>query len=101
MTSEVYTYILSDEVTMPIFIRNPKTEAVARELARVSGDSLTEAITVALEERLERLRGSGNPAGLLDQILKISRRCASLPTRDTRDEDTILGYGDDGAPEPW
>ena len=86
---------------MPIFIRNPKTEAIARELARESGDSLTEAITVALEERLERLRGSGNPAALLDQILKISTRCASLPTRDTRNEEAILGYGDDGAPEPW
>lgn len=45
---------------MPLTIVNPETDRLARELAQRTGESLTEAVTVALRERLERVR-SGTP----------------------------------------
>jgi antitoxin VapB len=40
---------------MTLSIRNPRAEKLAREVAAESGESLTEAIIHALEERLVRL----------------------------------------------
>jgi antitoxin VapB len=86
---------------MPISIRNPKTETLARAVARETGVSITEAITLALEERLQRVRGSRVAADLVSEMMEISGRCSSLPTLDTRTDGEILGYGSDGAPAPW
>ena len=43
---------------MALSIRNPRAEKLAREVAAESGENLTEAIIHALEERLERLKGT-------------------------------------------
>ncbi|MBW1980509.1 MAG: type II toxin-antitoxin system VapB family antitoxin, partial [Deltaproteobacteria bacterium] len=40
---------------MALSIRNPRAEQLAREVAAMSGENLTQAIIRALEERLERL----------------------------------------------
>ena len=37
-------------------IKNPETGRLARELSSLTGESITESITRALQERLERLR---------------------------------------------
>lgn len=39
---------------MGVFIKNPATEAKIRQLAARTGESLTEAIDHAVDERLER-----------------------------------------------
>jgi antitoxin VapB len=83
---------------MPISIRNSKAEALAREVAQETGESITQAITVALEERLTRVRGSRTATDLASEIMEISRRCSSLPTADNRPEEAILAYGSDGTP---
>lgn len=41
---------------MSLNIKNEQTHDLARELASLTGESLTEAVTVAVRERLERLR---------------------------------------------
>ena len=64
---------------MAIYLRNQKLEALAREICRYTGESLTDAITKALDERLERLRYRRSSDDLVSQIMAISRRCASLP----------------------
>ena len=38
-------------------IKNAEAERLTRELATLTGESLTEAIIHSLEERLERLKG--------------------------------------------
>jgi antitoxin VapB len=40
---------------MGMNIKNEETHRLAREVAALTGESLTEAVTVALRERLERL----------------------------------------------
>jgi antitoxin VapB len=53
-------------------------------VARTTGESQTDAIVHALEDRLARLQGSKTEALLVEQILDIFRRCAALPDLDTR-----------------
>jgi len=81
---------------MALSIRNKRVEAAAREVARVTGESLTTAILRSLEDRLARIRGRPHAADLAEQFLDIGRRCASLPDLDTRSADQIIGYRQDG-----
>ena len=41
---------------MSLNIKNPEAHKLARELAECTGESLTEAVTLALRERLERIQ---------------------------------------------
>lgn len=40
---------------MALHLNNPRTDRLARELARETGESLTDAVNKALEERLDRV----------------------------------------------
>jgi antitoxin VapB len=60
---------------MSLNLKNQETHRLAHELAAMSGESLTTAVTVALRERLERLRQSKRGT-LSDRLLKIGRDCA-------------------------
>jgi putative transcription factor len=52
----------------------------------------------SLEERLERLKRVHKRHILTGQIEDLMRRVDALPTLDSRPEDEILGYGEDGIP---
>lgn len=82
---------------MPISIRNEKTESLAREVAVLTGESITTAITHALEDRLNKIKGRKTIPDLTEQIMDISKRCQTLPDIDPRNPDEILGYDQDGA----
>jgi len=84
---------------MALSIRNNRAEQLAREVAAISGENLTQAIIHALEERLERLRGRRTTANLAQEIMVISRRCSSLPDLDHRSPEEILGYNPHGVSE--
>ncbi len=45
---------------MSLNIKSEEAEELARSLSRETGESLTRAITVALRERLERVRSAGD-----------------------------------------
>ena len=84
---------------MALSIRNPKTEKLARKLAAESEETITQAITRALEERLERVRGRSTSVDLVEELLKISKRCSAIPDRDQRSADEILDYDSVGVPQ--
>ena len=84
---------------MALSIRNPKAEKLARKLAAESGETITQAITHALEERLGRLRGRSTTTDLMEEILKISKRCSAIPDQDQRSADEILRYDSTGIPK--
>ena len=77
---------------MGISIKNDRTERLARELARETGESLTTAITRALEERLARLESRRSPADKLALARVVLRRIDALPIVDERGVDNIMGY---------
>jgi antitoxin VapB len=82
---------------MGISIKNNKAEKLARQVAAETGESLTEAVSHSLEERLERLKGRRSAPDLAETLMAFSRRCSSLPDLDPRDAEEILGYDENGA----
>ena len=81
---------------MALSIRNKKAETLAREAAREGGETITDAIIHALEDRLARYRGRRTERDLKEQILDIAKRCSALPDLDPRAADEILGYDQNG-----
>lgn len=83
---------------MALSIKDPEADRLARELAARTGETLTEAVVVALRERLARETGRTRSIPLRDELAAIRRRCAALPVLDTRAADEILGYDERGLP---
>ncbi len=83
---------------MALNIRNPETERLAETLAKLTGESKTQAVTQALRDRLERERRRRSGRRLADELDEIARHCASLPVIDDREPDEILGYNRQGLP---
>ena len=79
-------------------IKDADADRLARELAAETGETITNAITVAVRERLERLRGRVPRDGREQAIRDVGRRAAARTVRDDRAPDEILGYDDDGLP---
>lgn len=83
---------------MALNLRNEEAETLAARLARLTGESKTEAVTVALRERLDRLMRERRGRPLADELDAIALRCAARATLDSRTADEILGYDDTGLP---
>jgi antitoxin VapB len=84
---------------MPLSIKDPDADRLARALAQRTGETLTEAVINALRERLEREeRKEQMVESLVEDVMDIGRHCASLPLLDGRRPDEILGYDENGLP---
>lgn len=83
---------------MPLNIRNPETERLAASLAKMTGETKTEAVTKALRDRIARLRRERSTRTLADELDEIALRCAALSVVDAREADEILGYDAEGVP---
>lgn len=79
-------------------IKDAEADRLARELALATGESITQAVAVAVRERLERVRGRRAAHGLADELDAIVRRASALPELDRRTDDEILGYDEAGLP---
>ena len=84
---------------MALSIKNNQAEKLAREVAKETGESLTEAIEVSLRERLNRLKQRRRGRIMTEKLEEILRRVDSLPPLDSRPEDEILGYDEHGVPK--
>lgn len=83
---------------MSLNIKNPETHMLARELADLTGENVTQAVTVAVRERLERLR-RGRGKRLSEQLLAIGKDCASHLREPYRSTDHAeLLYDERGLP---
>jgi len=67
-------------------------------VAKLAGETKTQAVTRALQDRLARLRRERAGRRLADDLDEIARHCARLPVRDPRSAEEILGYDDNGLP---
>ena len=83
---------------MALNIRNRETERLAAALARLTGETKTEAVTKAVADRLTRLRRDRAGRSLADELDEIACHCAGLRVRDRRSADQILGYDEHGVP---
>ena len=83
---------------MAMNIKNERTQKLARELAELTGESMTAAITEAVRERLDRVR-SERGVGLADRLMKIGKDCAARLREPFRSVDHgELLYNEKGLP---
>lgn len=61
---------------MSLNIKNQEAHELAQKLSELTGESLTEAVTIALRERLERLRHEQDRKAMVERILAIGRDAA-------------------------
>jgi len=82
---------------MALNIRNSEAEQLAADLAALTGESKTEAVTKALRQRLEAVQRQQTNRRLLDRLNEIAEHCASLPVLDSRSPEEML-YDEHGLP---
>lgn len=61
---------------MALNIKNKETCELARELAELTDDTMTGAITIALRERLEQVKRKRDTNEFANKLLAIGERCA-------------------------
>jgi antitoxin VapB len=83
---------------MALSIKHREADQLARSLAELTNQSITEAVVKALREQLKRETGHRSAARLKDDLRAISDRCAALPDRDARGADEIIGFDERGVP---
>lgn len=83
---------------MPLNIKSPETDRVVRELAELTGESITETVTRAVEERLQRERARRRAGTVRAEVMRIRERYRTLPLLDDRSADEIIGYDERGLP---
>jgi antitoxin VapB len=77
-------------------IKDAETDRLARELAGLTGESITVATRTAIEERLERARLARSATS--QDLSAIIGRGRARRTVDERSEAEILGYDESGLP---
>ncbi len=78
---------------MGINIKNPETERLIRELAALTGEGNTEAVTKAVRERIDRISAAAEKKKRLERILTVAKETGPLLKGFDMDE---AMYGDDG-----
>jgi antitoxin VapB len=83
---------------VPLSIKDPETEQLARDLARETGESITGSIARAVRERLLRVRQAKHRRSYADEVRDFAARYRASPVTDERTPDEILGYDEHGLP---
>ena len=84
---------------MSMNIKNKQTYRLAKQLSKLTGESVTIAIAEAIRERLDRVRRERS-VDLAERLLLIGRDCAvhlKEPFRTIKHEDML--YDDRGLPK--
>jgi antitoxin VapB len=82
---------------MALNIRNPETEKLASDLAALTGETKTEAVTNALRQRLEQMKRCRAKRRVADRLDEIAKHCAALPLLNRRSPEEML-YDERGLP---
>lgn len=83
---------------MSLNIKNKEACRLARELADITGESMTQAVTESVRERLERTRGKRR-SGMAERLLAIGADCAAHMKEPFRSADHgDLLYDEKGLP---
>jgi antitoxin VapB len=83
---------------MALSLKHPEADRLARELAAAKGESITDAVIAALRESLARQQRSdtARKERVWNAIREAQERLAKYPVLDTRSDDEIIGYDENG-----
>ncbi|MBB1511265.1 type II toxin-antitoxin system VapB family antitoxin [Tessaracoccus sp. MC1627] len=84
---------------MALNIKDQLTDDLARRLAAETGESITVAVRVAMEERLERLERERRRHGRRPHLGRYIQRARARRLLDSRPVEEILGYDENGLPQ--
>lgn len=84
---------------MSLTILDREAERLASTLAKLTGETKTEAVRRAVAERLARVRRERAGRSLADELDEIALHCAGLPVLGARSLEEILGYEDRDLPD--
>lgn len=84
---------------MHLNIKNDEAHALAVELARLTNQSISKAVTMAIRLQLEREKRLRARDVLAEELLNIGRRCARYRRHDSRPHGEVL-YDERGMPKP-
>jgi len=82
---------------MALSIKTEEADRLARELAAETDESLTDAVTVALRERLSRVRDR-NRVDIVTRLDRLALEYAALRVDDPRSAEQVIGYDGAGLP---
>jgi len=83
---------------MALSIKSEDADRLARELSRLTGETLTQAVEQALRERLEREAGRYRAPALREEIARMQARIAALPRQGAGSDEELIGYDEQGLP---
>lgn len=83
---------------MPLNIKSPEVDRLARELATATGESLTTAVETALRERLDRTRSDDRRSRVSRRMRALRDDLRQIPVVDGRSAGDIIGYDEHGLP---
>jgi antitoxin VapB len=83
---------------MALSIKTEEADQLARALAAATKESLTEAVTVALRERLARVREQQQRGDIPSRLERLAAEYMDAPVSDVRSADEIIGYNEVGLP---
>jgi antitoxin VapB len=83
--------------SMALSIKSDEADQLARELAAETGETLTEAVVIALRERLDREHAK-HATSMRTRLARLAAEVAALPVADSRTPEEIVGYDDAGLP---
>ena len=83
---------------MQLNIKNEQAHELAKELAKLTDTSITEAVIFALREAVERrsTRYQRKRNALFNELQTIAEFTVSLPIYDDRSAEEIIGYNERG-----
>jgi antitoxin VapB len=83
--------------SMALSIKSDEADRLARELAAETGESLTEAVVIALRERLDR-EHARHAASMRTRLKRLAADVAAMRVADGRTPEEIIGYDEAGLP---
>jgi antitoxin VapB len=89
---------IQEESSMPINIKDSATDAKVRELAELTGESITDAVRIAIEQRLRR-ESPRRRAGVAERLLALGASLSARPRLQDGDADAAIGYDMFGVPK--
>jgi antitoxin VapB len=88
---------IQDVSSMTISIKDPKTDRKIRELAALTGESITKSVRTAIEQRLRR-ESARRRSGVAERLLQLSL-AQREQKRFEEDADEAIGYDENGLPQ--
>ena len=83
---------------MALNIKDPETDRLARQLAELTDENITDAVKAALRDQLEREQRRRGKKIDWERLREKQEEIARLPVVDQRSADELLDYDERGLP---